>query len=77
MVEWNQGLSVSLLPQPKDMLVGTDADSNVAVGLDVNVNGCLPFCVSPVINLRPIQSVPCPSPSDRRDRLNPPVKSED
>ncbi len=48
-------------------------DSKLPVGVNVSVSACLSLYVSPVIDWRPVQGVPCLSPNDSWDRLQHPV----
>jgi len=49
-------------------------DTKLSLGVSVSVCGCLSrlFLCGPVMDWRPVQGVPCLSPDDRRDRLQPP-----
>ncbi len=38
------------LQQSEDMHVGLISNSKLTIGVSVGVNGCLPPCVSPVMN---------------------------
>lgn len=38
------------LPQSRDIKVGLIGDSKLPVGVNVSVNGCLPLCVSPLMD---------------------------
>ena len=51
-------------------------DSKLSLGESVSVCGCLSLC-GPVMDWRPVQGVPCLSPDDRWDRLQPPDRRID
>ncbi len=59
---WVPSGSSGLLPRSKDMQVRLIGDSKSPVGVNVSVNGCLSLYVSPVMNWRLVQDVPCPCP---------------
>jgi len=58
------------LPPSKNMRVRLIGDSKLSVGVSVSVHECLSLC-GPVIDWRPVQSVPHLSPNDSWDRLQP------
>jgi len=58
---------------PKNMHVRSIVDSKLSLGVSVSVCGCLSrlsLC-GPVMDWRPVQGVPCLSPNDSWDRLQP------
>ncbi len=48
-------------------------DSKLPIGVNVSVSGCLSLYVGPVTDWRPVQGVPCRSPSASWDRLQHPL----
>ena len=66
------------LPPSKDMHVRLIGDSKMSLGVSVSMCGCLSrlsLC-GPVMDRRPVQGVPCLSPNDRWDRVQPPPRPD-
>ncbi len=49
-----------LPPSSKEMQIRSIGDSKLREGVHVGMNGCLSLLVSPAVNWRPVQGVPCP-----------------
>lgn len=47
-------------------------DYKVVICVNLSMNGCLAFCVGPVIGWRSVKGVSCFSPYETWDRLQPP-----
>ena len=60
------------LPLPKNMHVSFICDSKLILGVSVTVIGRLSLC-GPGMDWQPVQSVPCISPNESWDRLQPPL----
>ena len=65
--------------RPKNMHVRLTGDSELSLGVNVSVCGCLSHLslCGPVMDRRPVQGEPRLSPYDRWDRLQPPCHPTD
>jgi len=75
---WVLSRYLGFLPPPKNTLFRLTGDSKLTLGVSVSVDGRLSrfsLC-GPVMDWRPVQGVPCLSPTDSWDRFQPPRDPE-